>query len=98
MRDSLNAWAGCVAGAMDVDDFTAALEAAGFVDVQVQASYWDETQINAAVEQVDPRITSYNVCYTKLLRILLAPNFQATQELSHPRRFALKHAQAVAGT
>ncbi len=56
VRDSLNAWAGCVAGAMDVDDFTAALEAAGFVDVQVQASYWDETQINAAVEQVDPAL------------------------------------------
>ncbi|MEJ2757998.1 MAG: arsenite methyltransferase [Anaerolineales bacterium] len=56
VRDSLNAWAGCVAGAMDVDDFVGAMEAAGFVDVQVQASYWDEDQINAAVEQVEPAL------------------------------------------
>lgn len=56
VRDSLNAWAGCVAGAMDVDEFVAAMEAAGFMDVQVQPSYWDESQINAAVEQVDPAL------------------------------------------
>jgi hypothetical protein len=30
---SIEAWAGCVAGAMDVNEYRAGLEAAGFVDV-----------------------------------------------------------------
>jgi len=34
---SLEAWAGCVAGALDMKDYRAGLEAAGFVDVAIKA-------------------------------------------------------------
>jgi ubiquinone/menaquinone biosynthesis C-methylase UbiE len=37
LRRDLSAWAGCIAGAVDVDEYVAGLRAAGFVDVQVTA-------------------------------------------------------------
>lgn len=36
VRNSLRAWAECVAGAVDVDEYARLLEAAGFVEVQVE--------------------------------------------------------------
>jgi len=35
LRRNLSAWAGCIAGAVDVDEYIAGLRAAGFADVQV---------------------------------------------------------------
>jgi arsenite methyltransferase len=35
LRKDMQAWGACVSGALDVDDYTGALEAAGFVDVTV---------------------------------------------------------------
>jgi arsenite methyltransferase len=37
VKSSMSAWAGCVAGALDVKDYVAAIEAAGFVDVNINA-------------------------------------------------------------
>ncbi|HET6781402.1 MAG TPA: arsenite methyltransferase [bacterium] len=37
MRSDLTAWAGCVAGAVDVQEYTAALERAGFHDTEILA-------------------------------------------------------------
>lgn len=56
VKQSLSAWAGCVAGAWDVKDYTAAIQAAGFEEIEVQASYWDEATIVEAVEQLDPEV------------------------------------------
>ena len=36
VRRDLALWAGCIAGALDVDDYQAKLEAAGFVDVDIE--------------------------------------------------------------
>lgn len=35
LRESVEAWAGCVAGALDLDDYLAAIRDAGFTDVEV---------------------------------------------------------------
>ena len=55
VKQSLSAWAGCVAGAWDVKDYVAAIEAAGFTDVNVEATYWDEAMIEEAVAELDPQ-------------------------------------------
>ena len=41
IKQSISAWASCIAGAWDVKDYVGAIEAAGFVDVEVQRSHWD---------------------------------------------------------
>jgi arsenite methyltransferase len=53
VKKNLSAWAGCVAGAWDVQDYIAAIQAAGFEDVKVVPVYMDKTQIEQAVEQLD---------------------------------------------
>ncbi len=39
---------------MEVKDYVAAIEAAGFVDVEAAPIYWDKETIDAALEQLDP--------------------------------------------
>ncbi|MGD2027526.1 MAG: arsenite methyltransferase [Anaerolineales bacterium] len=56
VKNSMSAWAGCVAGALDVNEYIAAIQDAGFTDVQVDASYWDAEIVDAAVEQLDPEL------------------------------------------
>ena len=53
IKNSLSAWVGCVSGAMEVEDYLAAIESAGFVDVELEPVYMDEEMIDAAVEQLD---------------------------------------------
>lgn len=58
IKNSLSAWAGCVAGAMDVKDYIAAIEAAGFTNVELTPTYWDQVMIDAAVEQLEPEVAA----------------------------------------
>ena len=54
IRNSLSAWAGCVAGALDIKDYTAAIEQSGFVDIQIAPVYWDKGDIDTALAEFDP--------------------------------------------
>lgn len=56
IKNSLSAWAGCIAGAMDVKDYVDAIRDAGFTEVDVTAAYWDQEMIDAAVDQLGPEI------------------------------------------
>ena len=51
LKQSLEAWVGCVAGAMDVGEFVGELEAAGFVDIDAVPVYFDEEMIDEAAKQ-----------------------------------------------
>ena len=53
IKQDLSAWAGCIAGALDVKDYIAAIEAAGFDDVELTNVYWDKQTVDAAVDQLD---------------------------------------------
>jgi SAM-dependent methyltransferase len=57
IKSNLSAWAGCVAGALDVQEYIGAIEAAGFGDVTVTPSYWEQDVIDAAVQQLDPDLS-----------------------------------------
>jgi len=58
IRDSLDAWAGCVAGALDEADYLSKIRAAGFEEVQVlsrdysgiaeEAAEWEDVQVIVA--------------------------------------------------
>ncbi len=56
VKQDLAAWAGCVAGALDVADYVAAIEAAGFSDVTLTPSYWDQQMVDEAVAQLSPEV------------------------------------------
>jgi hypothetical protein len=54
IKADMSAWAGCVAGALDVEDYISEIEAAGFVDVELNRSFWDDAIIDATIDQLDP--------------------------------------------
>lgn len=56
VKSSLSAWAGCIAGAMDVQDYIQAVEAAGFVDVSLTPVYLPKEMIDEAVLQLGDTI------------------------------------------
>jgi SAM-dependent methyltransferase len=58
IKSNLSAWAGCVAGALDVRDYTRAIEDAGFRDVEITPSYWDQDVIESAVQQLEPELSA----------------------------------------
>ena len=53
---SLSAWAGCIAGALEIKDYTAAIEQAGFVDIQITPVYWDKGDIDSALLEFDQAV------------------------------------------
>jgi arsenite methyltransferase len=55
VKSDLSAWAGCVSGALDKADYIAAIEAAGFSDVQLTPVYWDQSVVDEALKQLDLR-------------------------------------------
>jgi SAM-dependent methyltransferase len=61
IKSSLSAWAGCVAGALDVNDYMAAIEEAGFVDVSLTPVYLDREMVDQAVTDLGEVIDLSNV-------------------------------------
>ncbi len=51
IKSSLSAWAGCIAGALDVEDYAAGIQAAGFVDVELVPVYLDREFIDDGIRQ-----------------------------------------------
>ncbi|MBT3338126.1 MAG: arsenite methyltransferase [Anaerolineae bacterium] len=56
LTDSLSAWAGCVAGALDVEEYISGIKEVGFVDVEIVPVYLDRDQIDDAVRQLGGEI------------------------------------------
>ena len=56
LKDSLNAWAGCVSGALDVEEYISGIKQAGFVDVEIAPVYLDRDQVDDAVRQLGGEI------------------------------------------
>lgn len=51
VRESMSAWAGCIAGAMDADEMVQLLQATGFTNVALKPVYFSAEMIDEAVEQ-----------------------------------------------
>ena len=56
LKNSLSAWAGCVSGALDVEEYVAGIKASGFVDVELVPVYLDREQVDDAVRQLGGEI------------------------------------------
>jgi SAM-dependent methyltransferase len=56
IKNDLNAWAGCIAGALDYREYIEAIQAAGFEEVEVRPVYWDEEWVKEAYTHLDPMV------------------------------------------
>lgn len=51
VKESMSAWAGCIAGAQDVDLFAAMMKETGFSNVSIKPVYFSEEMVKDAVDQ-----------------------------------------------
>lgn len=56
IKKSLAAWAGCVAGAVDVSDYQEAIAEAGFMNIKIVPVYLAEEMVDEAIQQIDPSV------------------------------------------
>lgn len=65
IRSNLESWAACLAGAWKDEDYVAAIEAAGFVDVAIEEKTFDETTVAevAGDLEIDPA-TAQGLAYS----------------------------------
>ncbi len=56
IKKSMSAWAGCIAGALDVKDYQAAMESAGLINISVTPTYFDDAIIDEAIADIDPSL------------------------------------------
>jgi arsenite methyltransferase len=61
IKQSLSAWAGCVAGAIEVDEYVRLMEAVGFTDVSVQPDFFDKETLDAALADTGVDITARGI-------------------------------------
>jgi len=52
IRKSLSAWAGCVAGAVEVNEYISMMEAVGFTDVSVTPVFFDKETVDSAIDDL----------------------------------------------
>ena len=52
IRNSLSAWAGCVAGAVDAKEYIGMMEAVGFTDISITPVFFDKETVDAALNDM----------------------------------------------
>ena len=56
IKQSLSAWAGCVAGAVDAKDYISMMEAVGFTNVSVTPVFFDKDTVDSAISDLSDSV------------------------------------------
>jgi len=52
VKQSLSAWAGCVAGTVEAKDYISMMEAVGFTDIEIKPVYFDKEIVDSALDNM----------------------------------------------
>jgi len=77
VKQSLSSWAGCVAGALDVKDYLAAIQTAGFTDAQLTPVYLPHEMIDDAAQQLGDKIDQNQVSGEALYKAVFSAKIKA---------------------
>ncbi|MEW5938382.1 MAG: arsenite methyltransferase [Chloroflexota bacterium] len=70
VKQSLSAWAGCVAGAVEAKDYVGMMEAVGFTDIEIKPVFFDKETVDSALDEMKldvkdyPRESVYKAVYS----------------------------------
>ncbi len=56
IKKSLSAWAGCIAGAVEADDYIGMMKAVGFTDISITPVYFDQEDVDSALADMKDSI------------------------------------------
>jgi SAM-dependent methyltransferase len=59
VKQSLSAWAGCVAGAVEAKDYIGMMQAVGFADVSVSPVFFDKETVDSALDEMKLDVAAY---------------------------------------
>ena len=77
VKESLAAWAGCIAGALDVRDYQAAMESAGFTDILITPSYFDDSILDEAIHDMGDAIDLRTISRESISRTVFSARITA---------------------
>ena len=58
VKQSLSAWAGCVAGAVEAKDYVGMLEAVGFTDISINPVFFDKETVDSVLDEMKLDVAS----------------------------------------
>ncbi len=59
VRNSLSAWAGCVAGAVEAKEYISMMEAVGFTDISIKPVFFDKETVDGALNDMKLDVSEY---------------------------------------
>ncbi len=59
VRNSLSAWAGCVAGAVEAKEYIAMMESVGFTDISIKPVFFDKQTVDSALDEMKLDVSEY---------------------------------------
>ena len=59
VRNSLSAWAGCVAGAVEAKDYIGMMETVGFSDISIKPVFFDKQTVDSALDDMKLDVKEY---------------------------------------
>jgi SAM-dependent methyltransferase len=79
IKKSLSAWAGCIAGAIDVKDYQAAMESAGLTNISITPTYFDEQTINEAIADMGDALELKTFSREQIYKTVFSARITATK-------------------
>ncbi|MBN1303940.1 MAG: arsenite methyltransferase [Anaerolineales bacterium] len=77
IKESLAAWAECVAGALDINEYTAVLEEVGFTNIEIIPVYFDPETVNEAVTEPERSIDPDTIPQEMLTKTVFSARISA---------------------
>ncbi|MFZ5822405.1 MAG: arsenite methyltransferase [Chloroflexota bacterium] len=59
VKHSLSAWAGCVAGAVEAEEYVGMMEAIGFADIEIKPVFFDKETVDSALDEAGLNVNAY---------------------------------------
>ena len=79
IKKSISAWAGCIAGALDVKDYQAAMASAGLTNISVTPTYFDETLIDEAISDLGTSVDLKSFSREKISKTVFSAKITASK-------------------
>jgi arsenite methyltransferase len=77
IKQSLSMWAGCVAGAVDAQDYIAMMKSAGFTDISVTPTFFDKETVDEAIKEVGDQVDLTSVSQDELYKTVYSARITA---------------------
>jgi SAM-dependent methyltransferase len=77
IKQSLSAWAGCVAGAVEASEYIGMMESVGFTNVSVSPVFFDKATVDAALDDIKDTIELKTISRTDVYEAVFSAKITA---------------------